>query len=56
MVPTSFSIMNCFNCFNKTEYVDVRSSTLEKDIPLKEESIQAPNVNDKILGTMYRYF
>jgi hypothetical protein len=52
----SFFILNCFTCFNETSHFLVRPPTLQEYIPLSEDIPEAPEVNDEMLGNVYRYY
>ena len=52
----SFFMLNCFTCFNETSHFPVRPPTIQEYIPLSEDIIDAPEVNDRMLGNVYRYY
>ena len=52
----SFLILNCFTCFNETSHFPVRPPTLQEYLPLSEVMPLAPEVNDAMLGDVYRYY
>ena len=56
MTLVSFFLLNCYTCFNKTSYFEVRPPTLEKYISLDEIIPEAPVIDERMFGNLYRYY
>ena len=56
LMLVSFFILNCFTCFNETDYFEIRPPTIEEYLPLDETLIPAPEVNEEEYGPLYNYY